>query len=124
MNNVYVADEGAGRVAALAVWALYLLSIRSSGLLALLGVIVAYVARDGASSWARTHFDAQIALWWTAALWAVGLAVAGFIALALTLVLIGFPLLWLVWLIGALVAIWFTVRSAIGLYRLLNRQDA
>jgi uncharacterized membrane protein len=109
-----------GRAAAIIVYALYLLSIPSAAVLALIGVILALVSRDGASPLARSHLDDQIRIWFIAFWWAVGLALAGIIGAVLTIVLIGFPILWIVGLVGLGVMIWFTIKSLLGLLALLD----
>jgi len=111
-----------GRSGAFVAYVLYLLSIPSAALFAPLGLIVAYVSRDGAGPNARAHLDHQIRIFWIAFLWGLGLAIASMVALALTIVLIGFPLLWLIGLIALIVMIWFTIVSLLGLVRLLDRQ--
>lgn len=109
-----------GRGAAFVTYVLYLMSIPSAGILALIGLIVAYVARDEAAGVARTHIEDQIRTWWIAFWWGV-IIVLGFIAGgALTVVLIGIPILALAWLAGLIVAIWFTVKSVFGLIALLD----
>lgn len=109
-----------GRAAALAVYILYLLSIPSFGLFALVGVVVGYVTREGATGVARTHLDDAIAIWWVAFLWAVALFVVMMIGWILTPVLIGFPILGLVWAAGIAVTIWFIVKSVLGLIALMD----
>jgi uncharacterized membrane protein len=109
-----------GRAAAIIVYVLYLLSIPSAAVLALIGVILALVSRDGASPLARSHLDDQIRIWFIAFWWAVGLALAGIIGAVLTIVLIGFPILWIVGLVGLGVMIWFTIKSLLGLLALLD----
>jgi uncharacterized membrane protein len=120
LGTIAARDEG--RTAALVVYALYLLSIPSAGTLMLIGVVIAYIARASADDWVRTHFTEQVRLFWISLWWAVGLFVASIPALALTVVLIGFPLLWLIAMAGLVVLIWFTVRSVMGLVRLLDGQ--
>jgi uncharacterized membrane protein len=109
-----------GRVSAALVWGLYLLSIPSAAIFAPIGVVVAYAQRDGAGALSRLHLDAQIRLFWVAFAWGAGLFLASIPAWTLTLVLIGFPLLWLIGIVGFLVMVWFTVKSLIGLLRLLD----
>ena len=58
------ADDG--RMAAIATWALYILSIPSFAVLVLIGLVIAYAARGSASGVARQHLDAQIRLVWSA----------------------------------------------------------
>lgn len=123
MSNVFADSDyrgEPGRASAFIVYALYLLSIPSLAVFALVGVVFAYVARDEARGIARAHIDRQIAMWWTAFWWAVFLAIAGIISAMLTIILIGFPLLWLVGVTGFVVMIWFTIVSLLGLLRLLD----
>lgn len=109
-----------GRVSAGLVWGLYLLSIPSAAIFAPIGVIVAYAQRDGAGALSRLHMEAQIRLFWIAFAWGAALLIASIPAWLLTIVLIGFPLLWLIALVGFLVMVWFTIKSLIGLLRLFD----
>jgi uncharacterized membrane protein len=109
-----------GRAAALIVYVLYLLSIPSFAIFALIGVILALVSRDEAGPLARAHLDDQVRIWFIAFWWAVGLAIVAVIGAILTFVLIGFPILWLVGLTGLIVMIWFTVKSLLGVLALLD----
>jgi len=102
------------------VYGLYLLSIPSFALFALLGVIVALSARDGASAFARSHLNDQIRIWFVAFWWGVVLAIATVFGWMLTPILIGFPILWIIGLIALIVMIWFTVKSLFGLLALLD----
>lgn len=110
----------AGRGSAMIVYILYLLSIPSAAVFALVGVIVAYVSRDGAGPLARAHLDNAIRFWWTAFWWCVGCGVLIGIGIVLTPILIGFPVLWLAALIGFIIFVWFTVKSLLGLLRLFD----
>ena len=117
--------DSEGRPAALIAWGLYILSLPSANLLVIVGLIVAYAGRGGSDGVSRAHIDAQIALfwsvfWWTILLW-IGIAVcvvgvfamegAGLLLVPLGL-LLGLGLLFL--------TVWFTIRSIIGLFRLLG----
>ncbi len=64
---------------------LMLLGFLTSGITSLIGVILAYVRRDGADALARSHYESQIKTFWIG----FGLALAG---IALLLVLV-FPLI-------------------------------
>ena len=119
MTNIS-SDQSAGRGAAFLVYVLYLLSIPSAAIFALIGVIVALSSRDGASPLARSHLDDQIRVWMIAFLWGLFLLVAAVIGALLTVVLIGFPILWIVGGLGFLVMVWFTIKSALGLLALLD----
>lgn len=113
-------DQQAGRGAAFLVYALYLLSIPSAAIFALIGVIVALSSRDGASPLARSHLDDQICIWMIAFWWGVFLLVATMIGVILSVVLIGFPILWIAGGLGFLVMVWFTIKSALGLLALMD----
>ena len=102
------------------VYGLYLLSIPSFALFALLGVIIALSARDGAGAFARSHLSDQIRSWFVAFWWGVVLAIATVFGWMLTPILIGFPILWIIGLIALIVMIWFTIKSFFGLLALLD----
>jgi uncharacterized membrane protein len=102
------------------VYILYLLSIPSFALFALLGVVWAMMARDGAGPLARSHLADQIRILFVAFWWGVTLLIAGAIGWLLTLVLVGFPILWIVGVVGLIVMIWFTIKSLLGLLALLD----
>ena len=90
---------------ALVIYVLYLIPI---GITHIVGLVMAYVARDTAPEWLRSHYTFQICTFW------IGLLYFG-IAGVLCVILIGFALL-------PVVAIWFIVRCALGLVRLSQRQ--
>ena len=113
-----------GRASAIATYLLYLLSIPSAGVLALIGVIVAYASRDGAGPFARAHLEQAIHIWWAAFAWGVACILGFIIGGALTIVLIGFPVIWLFALIGFIVMVWFSVKSLLGLLALLDGRAA
>ena len=92
----------------------------SAAIFALIGVILALAARDGAGPLARAHLDDQVRVWMVAFWWAVGLAILGALGVVLSVVLIGIPILWLVAVLGFCVMIWFTVKALIGLLALLD----
>ena len=117
--------ESEGQPAAMIAWGLYLLSLPSANLLAVVGLIVAYAGRSGASGLARAHIDAQIGLfwsvfWWTILLW-IGIAICGisFFAAPVTGVVL-VPLSLLLGLALFLLTVWFTIKSIIGLINLLG----
>jgi uncharacterized membrane protein len=109
-----------GRGTAFVVYVLYLMSIPSAGILALLGLIVAYVGRAEATGVARSHIEDQIRVWWTAFWWAVAIWVMYVVGTALAIVLIGIPILMLAWLASLIIFIWFTVKGIFGLIALLD----
>jgi uncharacterized membrane protein len=117
--------ESEGKPAALIAWCLFILSLPSANLLALVGLIVAYAGRGGSDGLSRAHIDAQIALfwsvfWWTILLW-IGIGawlVSVFMEPAMGLVLA--PVALLLGLGLLLLTVWFTIRSLIGLFRLVG----
>lgn len=115
------ADPDSGRVPAIIVWALYVLSIPSVALLVPVGLILAYASRGGSASWVRTHFDSQIALFWKAFWWGVWLAVLSLVGFVLIPLLgLGLVLLWLIGVVGFVVMLWFTIKSLFGLMRAID----
>jgi len=114
-----VAEEG--RPAAAVVWLLYILSIPSAGTLAVVGLIVAYVARGSARGWVLTHFDQQIRIFWQSFWWHV---VPWVVIGLLCLVLIGLIFLWVPAVISFILLIWFTVKSVFGLLALIQAKPA
>ncbi|QGZ93973.1 putative membrane protein [Terricaulis silvestris] len=102
------------------VYVLYLLSIPSFALFALVGVIVALAGRDGAGPLARSHLDDQVRVWFVAFWWAIGLAVIALVGWITVFIGIGILILWLVAIVGFIVMVWFTVKSFLGLLALLD----
>lgn len=112
-----VAEEG--RPAAAIVWLLYILSIPSVGTLAIVGLMVAYVARDTGRGWVRSHFDRQIRIfwqsfWWHILPWIVAAAVALFVGPVGLLALV-LPLI-----VNLILLVWFTIKSVFGLIALVQ----
>jgi len=76
--------------------------------LAIAGLVLAYVNRDAAPDWLKSHYTFQIRTFWIGLLfWAV--------SIAFFVILIGFVLIF------ATIA-WLIVRCALGLDRLLKRE--
>ncbi|MET0182452.1 MAG: hypothetical protein ABW199_06165 [Caulobacterales bacterium] len=121
-DTTQVSPMEAGRGAAFVVYALFLLSIPSAALFAVVGVIIAYVARDGAAPNALAHLNDQIRIFWVWAIWTLAIIVASAIAYVLTFVLIGFPILWLLAAAGFVLLVWLTVKSVFGILRLIEQR--
>lgn len=124
MSTATTWPDDAGRLSAMMAYGFYILSIPSAGLFALVGLIIAYLGRGGSGLIPRSHLSAAIHIWWTAFWWAVVLGLLCVIGVLLIPVLIGFLILWLAGLIGLIVAIWFTVKSVLGLLALLDGRPA
>ena len=93
----------------LAVYALYLASVFTFGVLAVAGLIIAYIIRGDAPEWLKSHFEFQIRSFW------IGLAAT----------IIGWATVWVLglgFLVLAATALWFIARAVVGLDRLLKNQ--
>ena len=87
---------------------IYILFLVPFGVTHIVGLVMAYVSRDTAPDWLRSHYTFQIRTFWIGLLYFAS-------ACALCLLLIGFALL-------PVVVIWFIVRCALGLARLMRRE--
>ncbi|MCP5431684.1 MAG: hypothetical protein H6923_00290 [Alphaproteobacteria bacterium] len=89
------------------VYVLYLLGFMN-GVTAVIGVILAYVSKDQAPDWLKSHYVFQIHTFWKGLLVAV-------LAIPLVLILIG-------WLVYLGLFIWLVVRSLKGLQLVTRAQ--
>jgi uncharacterized membrane protein len=105
--NQVVTDRAENTGIPTIIYVLYLVTL-ISGITAVIGVIMAYIYRDGAPAWLRTHYEWQIRTFWLGVLY-------GLIAGILCTILIGFVLLFVV-------AIWWIIRCVKGL-RYLDRRE-
>jgi uncharacterized membrane protein len=94
------------RQMALIIYILFLAPL--GGLTHIIGLVMAYIARDSAPPWLQTHYTYLIRTFWMGLLYFVA-------ALVLCIALIGIALLPLVFL-------WFVVRCAVGLMRLFRNE--
>jgi uncharacterized membrane protein len=95
------------------IYGLYLLGLLN-GLTILLGLILAYVYRDGAGPRMRTHYVFLIRTFWLWIAWfLIGLLLILFGA-PLSLVLIGLPFFAVGIVIMSAIHLWFAVRAVIG----------
>ena len=92
------------RQLALIIYILFLAPL--GGLTHVIGLVMAYVSRDSAPEWLRTHYTYLIRTFWMGLLYFI-------IAGLLCALLIGFALL-------PLVFVWFVIRCAVGLMRLFQ----
>ena len=103
-HNAPLSDE---RQLAMIVYLAYLGSLAFPPL-AIAGLVLAYVNREAAPDWLKSHYTFQIRTFWIGLLFWV-------VSLLLCFVLIGFVLIF------ATLA-WLIVRCALGLDRLLKRE--
>ncbi|MGX6646634.1 DUF4870 family protein [Maricaulaceae bacterium MS644] len=99
-------DQSGDRILVIVNYVLAFLAL-SNGVTLLIAAILAYVRRDQAEPWLKSHFEFQIATFW----YGLVFFLAGFV----TLWILGLGLL--IWLIGA---IWLVIRAAVGLIRLID----
>ena len=103
------------RVLPAIVYALYLLGLTHFGLTTLVGVIIAYVARDGAGPIARSHYDFLIRTFWPYLVVGLLAFAVGLVGVVLTLVLIGFPILMGAAFLLLAISVWVLVRCIVGI---------
>jgi len=108
MNDVTDNEKPASTAIAKMIYILYLVSI-IIGITAIVGLIMAYVNKDDAPEWLKSHYQFQIRTFWIGALYL-------FIGVLLSQFIIGLFifLFWLLWLI---------VRCAKGI-KYLDRDEA
>ncbi len=92
---------------ALIIYILYLAAFLN-GVTAIVGLVLAYVSRDTAPEWLKSHYTFQIRTFWIDLLYFS-------VSIPLCFILIGVPLL-----IAAMV--WFVVRCALGISRLMRSE--
>jgi uncharacterized membrane protein len=103
------------KVLPIVVYALYLLGWASFAVAPLIGFFIAYVQKDHAAHWARTHYVFLIRTVWIALIWFVVAGLLVMLGIPLTIILIGFALLKVAGLIAILVGVWVSVRCVVGL---------
>ena len=98
--NQSVTEGSANTTIPNVIYVLYLLAL-VNGVTAVVGVVMAYIYRDGAPEWLRTHYELQIRTFWMALL-------IGAIGVVLSWVFIGIPIL-------LALAVWWIIRCVKGL---------
>jgi uncharacterized membrane protein len=106
MNEAITERQAVDTNMAKVIYVLYLIGL-VAGVTAIVGVVMAYVYRDNAPDWLKTHYDLQIRTFWMALLYAL-------ISGVLSLILIGL-------LLFIVLAIWWIVRCVKGLKYLDQR---
>lgn len=106
MNQV-ISERPANTGIPTVIYVLYLVTL-ISGITAVIGVVMAYMYRDEAPDWLRTHYEMQIRTFWLGLLYSL-------IALILCTVFIGFVLFFVI-------AVWWVIRCVKGL-RYLDKRE-
>ena len=91
----------------------YLLGI-ANGLTALVGLVFALVSRGGAGAKMRSHYTFLIRTCWLWLVWIVIGAALILWGIPLSLLLVGFPMIALGWLVVGLTHVWFALRVILG----------
>jgi uncharacterized membrane protein len=89
------------------IYILYLISL-AVGITSLVGVVMAYIGKDGAPDWLKTHYINQIHIFWKGLAYVV-------VGVILSLAIVGF--LVLLWAL-----IWFIIQNVRGMQRLSRGQ--
>ena len=97
------------RTMVLIVYVLYLVGFATGWVTAIVGVVLAYVHRDKAPDWLKSHYQLLIRTFW--------ISLAGTIISVPLVLAFGLGLV----LMAALL-IWFVIRCAVGLSRLLQNE--
>ena len=115
MTDVYSTDTRAEDKTMPAVcYGLYLLAF-TNGITAIIGLVIAYAQRASAGPTMQTHYTYLIRTFWGGLIMMlVGGMLMGLGAL-LAIILIGFPIMGLAWLILTAGSIWYAVRCIVGL---------
>lgn len=101
MSQIPSPSVVAGSSNARLVYILYLLGLVFGGITSLVGVIMAYINRDEAADWVKSHYQYQIRTFWICLLY-------GLVGVILSAVGIGFLILFFV-------LVWWIVRCVKGL---------
>jgi uncharacterized membrane protein len=103
------------RTLAIVTYALYLAGYATGGLTTFIGLIIAYARLADSGPVTFSHFRFLIRTFWLFLAW---MLIGGFLLFAsipFTVILIGFPVMWLGCTILGLAGVWFGVRCVVGL---------
>jgi uncharacterized membrane protein len=96
------------RQMAMIIYILFLVGFPTFHVATIVGLVLAYVNRDGAPAWLRSHYTLQIRTFWIGLLYF-------FVACVCLFILIGVPMI-------LAVSVWYVVRCALGISRLLKNE--
>ncbi len=100
-------------------YALFALGLLSAGLIAVAGLVVAYIKRDDApGSYLRAHFDWLISTFWWSVLWAT---LAWIFFFLFTLITLGIGIV-IAWIPLTIVWVWCAYRIIKGWLRLTEKR--
>lgn len=101
-----VAELGGDKTIALINYILLIASVPSFGVLALIGVVLAYVNRADAPTWLQTHYTFQIRTFWISVIAAVIGVITALIGIGIVILMV--------------LGLWVIVRAAVGIGHLIK----
>jgi uncharacterized membrane protein len=119
MTETYAAED---KTMPAVCYALYLIAF-ATGITAIIGLVIAYVQRQTAGPTNASHYTFLIRTFWIGLLLMVAGGVIFGVGAILSVILIGFPIMGLAWLVWAGATVWYAVRCIIGLVY-LSRGEA
>ncbi|HXI86389.1 MAG TPA: DUF4870 domain-containing protein [Parvularculaceae bacterium] len=108
MADIEISTNPAERGNANLIYILYLVGLLTAGITTIVGVIMAYTAKDQTSDMLKSHYHNQINIFWKMVLYTI-------VASVLCTVLIGFLLL-------PLAVLWYIVRTVKGMQALAKNE--
>ena len=115
-----LAPPASDKTTVVVVYAVYHAGFPTAGLRPVVGLVMAYLLRGGASEIARTHYVFLARTFWKGLLFSAVGWLLFIVGLPLTLVLIGIPMLLLAKLIWVLAVVWYAARCILGLLAALG----
>ena len=94
-------------------YGLYLLAF-ATGITAIIGLIIAYASQGSAGPVARSHYTFLIRTFWIGLVTCVLAGILFGVGAVLSIILIGFPIMGLAWLVLALAGVWWAIRCIVG----------
>lgn len=95
-------------------YSLYLLAF-ATGITAIAGVIIAYAQRSASGPTNASHYTFMIRTFWGGLIAMLFGGLLFGVGAILSIILIGFPIMGLAWLVFALTTVWYAVRCIVGL---------
>ncbi|PZQ61002.1 MAG: hypothetical protein DI570_13160 [Phenylobacterium zucineum] len=114
MTETYTAED---KTTPAVCYALYLIAF-ATGITAIIGLVIAYSQRSTAGPANESHYTFLIRTFWIGLLLMVAGGVVFGVGMILSVILIGFPIMGLAWLIWAGASVWYAVRCIVGLVHL------
>ena len=111
MTDTYAAED---KTMPAVCYALYLIAF-ATGITAIIGLVIAYAQRSAAGPANHSHYTFLIRTFWIGLLLMIAGGVVFGVGAILSVILIGFPIMGLAWLIWAAASVWYAVRCIVGL---------